>query len=89
MAIDKKLIEVLCCPVTKVPVVLLEGEKLAKLNALIQEGRVKDKGGEAVKEPLEEALTTEDGKTIYPVRTGIPVMLEERGIPTEGLEGWS
>ena len=86
MPLDKKLVEVLCCPVTKVPVKVLEGERLEKLNALIRGGKVRDKGGETVTEPFEEALVTEDEKTVYPVRSGIPVMLEERGISTEVIE---
>jgi uncharacterized protein YbaR (Trm112 family) len=35
-----------------------------------------------VEAPLEEALITEDAKVIYPVRDGIPVLLEEQGIGT-------
>ena len=83
MPLDKKLLEVLCCPITKVPVIMLAENELKALNEKIQKGRIKDKGGEKIESPLEEALITEDHQTIYPVKTGIPIMLEDRGIPAD------
>ena len=38
--------------------------------------------------PLEEALITTDGKTVYPVRSGIPVMLVDQGIAARQVPGW-
>ena len=81
MPIDKKLLEILCCPATKVPVRPLDAQQLASLNEGIAAGRVKNRGGEQLSERLEEALITEDGKTVYEVRGGIPIMLIEKGIP--------
>ncbi len=43
-------------------------------------------GGGAVTEELGEALITEDHKVIYPVRDGIPILLEEKGIGTTQLQ---
>lgn len=86
MPLDDKLLEVLCCPKTKVPVKMLPEEKLKKLNDLIKEGGVRFAGGDAVAEKLEEALITEDGKTVYTIQTGIPIMLEDKGIATEPLK---
>jgi uncharacterized protein YbaR (Trm112 family) len=34
-----------------------------------------------VKEPLSDGLVRQDGKVLYPVRDGIPVMLADEGIP--------
>jgi uncharacterized protein YbaR (Trm112 family) len=42
--------------------------------------------GEVVEQPLQEALITEDSKVIYPVKDGIPILLEERGIGTTQLQ---
>ena len=41
-----------------------------------------------LEEPLEEALITEDGRTLYRVSDGIPVMLEEQGISAKQVPGW-
>ena len=80
MPVDKKLLEILCCPETKLPVVELDAVRLEQLNNAVTAGKVTNKGGEPVSEPVPEALITEDGRTIYEVRDGIPIMLIEKGI---------
>ena len=85
MPIDGKLLEILCCPVSKTPLVLLLPPKLDELNRAIEAGGVKTVNGEAVAGPLEEALVTEDMKVIYPVEDGIPILLEDKGIGTTQL----
>lgn len=85
MPIDKKLLEILCCPVTKLPVKRLPKGELNAVNQRIAAGEVKLATGEIVEVPLDEALITENGTTIYRVDDGIPVMLEDEGIPTAQL----
>jgi uncharacterized protein YbaR (Trm112 family) len=82
MPVDGKLLEILCCPVSRTPLTRLEASRLERLNREIEAGKALFIGGEPVEESLEEALVTEDGKVIYPVNEGIPVLLEERGIGT-------
>ncbi len=88
MQIRKDLLEILVCPVTKQPLEILAEAKLASLNALIQRGRVHDTGDKKLEAPVEAALITTDGKTIYRIDGGIPIMLAEEGIPTAKLEGF-
>ena len=88
MSVDPRLLEILVCPVTKVSVQMLGKRKLAALNRAIAEGDVKHLGGEVVEAPLDEALVTTDGRTVYRVDDGIPVMLEDLAIPTEQLVDW-
>jgi len=83
MSIDGKLLEILCCPVTKSPVIKLTASQLKKLNEEISKGEVHLVSGEVITEPLQEGLITESSKTIYRVDDGIPVMLEEQGINTD------
>lgn len=80
---DKKLLDILCDPVTKVPVTLLSGSRLSKLNSAVEAGEVKYVSGEPVDRPLDAALITEDDKVIYRVDDDIPVMLEDMGIGTQ------
>lgn len=82
MPVDGKLLEILCCPVSRTPLTRLADRRLERLNREIEAGKARYVGGETVEEALEEALVTEDGKVIYPVRDGIPVLLEEQGIGT-------
>ena len=83
MPLDRKLLDILCCPATKVPVRELDAERLTKINEKIGSGSVKYQGGESVSETIGEGLITEDGRTIYEIRGGIPIMLVEKGIPAD------
>jgi uncharacterized protein YbaR (Trm112 family) len=86
MPVDGKLLEILCCPVSKTPLRHLEKSRLAKLNRAIEAGEVQYVGGEKVDETLSEALVTEDSRVIYPILDDIPVLLEDRGIGTTQLQ---
>ena len=78
---NKKLLDILCCPKTKIDVELLSKDELNKLNELIKKGSVKSVGGQLVEEPLKEGLITIDKKTVYRIEDDIPVMLIDEGIP--------
>ena len=79
MPVNGKLLEILCCPVSKTPLTVLGSQKLDKLNIAIESGDALYVGGEKVIDPLQEGLITEDGKVIYPVQDDIPILLEEKG----------
>ena len=85
MTVDGKLLEILCCPVTKSPVNRLSPARLKKLNAEITAGNVHTVDGVTIEAPLQEALITKSGKVVYRVDDGIPVMLEDQGINTDQL----
>lgn len=85
MPIDGKLLEILCCPISKTPLMRLPPGRLRNLNDAITAGEVQYVNGEVVEQALGEALVTEDSKVIYPVVDGIPVLLGEKGIGTTQL----
>ena len=78
--IDKELLEILCCPETKVPVEVLPEDKLKALNSRIARGDIKTVDDKKVDTPLEAGLITEDGRTIYRIDDDIPIMLIDEGI---------
>jgi uncharacterized protein YbaR (Trm112 family) len=82
MPVDGKLLEILCCPVSKTPLRVLGTDQLDRLNKAIENGDALYVDNEKVSEPLQEGLITEDGKVIYPVKDNIPILLEEKGIGT-------
>jgi len=88
MPVDRKLLDILCCPVSKTPLQPLDSIRLDKLNVAIKAGEVQYIDGALVETPLAEALITVDSKVIYTVEDGIPVMLEDLGIGTTQLNNF-
>ena len=78
--IDSRLLEILCCPITRRPLRVLPADVLQRVNAAIATGKVRNQGGSGILEPLQDALVTTEGDLVYPVRDGIPVLLEEECI---------
>lgn len=82
---DKRLLDIVCCPVTKLPLQLLDSERLMRLNTAITAGQLHNRAALPLTETLPEALVTRDGRLVYPVRDGIPVLLEEESIDWQQL----
>lgn len=82
---DKRLLDILCCPVSKSPVRLLSRAQLDTINAAIRGGAVETVAGAAVGTALAAGLVTEDGKVIYRIEDDIPVMLADEAIGTTQL----
>ena len=82
---DKRLLNILRCPVTHKGLSVLKKDKLDRVNAAIAAGTLETQDGVTLAEPLTEALVTDDGKRVYPVDDGIPVLLEGESIYMEQL----
>ena len=85
MALDKRLLDILCCPTSKQPVMPLTRVQLEALNRAVAAGELLNAEGERIAEPLREGLITRDGKRIYRIDDGIPVMLADQAIGTQQL----
>ena len=85
---DKRLLDILCCPETKVPVRPLVRNELDALNKAIAAGGVRTAAAAAVSSPLQAGLITSDGKLIYRIEDDIPVMLVDEAIGTTQLEAF-
>ena len=82
---DKKLLSILCCPVTHKGLKLAQADLLKSGNAAIEAGTLVNHDGTPVPEKLSEALVTDDGKTLYPINDGIPVLLEGESVLLDQL----
>jgi uncharacterized protein len=66
--VDEELLKILCCPLTRQPLHLADGDALSEASAKIAR-------------PLREGLIREDGRMVYPISNGIPLLTPEEGIP--------
>ncbi|MEP7044534.1 MAG: Trm112 family protein [Dokdonella sp.] len=82
---DKRLLDILCCPTTKLPLRLLGESELAALNRAIIDTQVTDASGAHVSGTMTAGLITRDGRTIYRVEDDIPIMLADAAVATAQL----
>ena len=80
MPVSSELVEIPVCPETKPQVAIASQDVLARVNDKISAGSLRNRGGEKVEKAITEGLLREDGKILYAVDDGIPVMLIEESI---------
>jgi len=83
---QKRLLNLLRCPLTHKGLSLAKREMLGRVNAAIQAGGMSNRDGTVLADSLAEALITDDNKMLYPVVNGIPVLLEGESISLGQLE---
>lgn len=83
---EKRLLNILRCPVTHKGLSLARHDILGRVNSAIKAGDISNRDGLLISEPLTEALITDDSKLMYPVANGIPVLLEGESISLAELD---
>ncbi len=83
--ISPELLEILVCPENQTPVSLADAALVRKVNSALAAGKMANRAGEIVSEPVDGGLVREDRAWLYPVREDIPVMLVDEALPLEGL----
>lgn len=79
---DKRLLDILCCPTTRSGLRMMAEPELAALNqAILGDGVVSD-GGARISASVTSGLITQDKRTIYRIEDDIPVMLADEAIAT-------
>ncbi len=66
---------------------LARPDLLKSVNTAIEAGKLVNHDGMQVAGQLAEALVTDDGKILYPVNDGIPVLLEGESVVLDQLQG--
>jgi uncharacterized protein YbaR (Trm112 family) len=66
--VDRQLLEIFCCPVTH------------QALRIAGEAELMSASGKASR-LVSEGLICEDGKILYPISNGIPLLVPEEGIP--------
>lgn len=86
---DRKLLDILCCPTSKQPLALLGGAELEAINRAIAAGGVSRADGSPQADALAEGLVTRDRRTVYRVDDGIPVLLADEALATDQVDGFA
>jgi len=79
--ITEELLALLRCPQTMQSLSLASVEQLAQIEATRTAGKLRDRAGRTVKEPIYGGLVREDGSLLFPIRDGIPVLLLDDALP--------
>jgi uncharacterized protein len=78
-------LSLLCCPEDHTPLKPADDELVARLNASIEAGKLKNRGGQTLSKQLDGALVRSDGRIAYPIVDEIPVLLIDEGISLENI----
>jgi len=83
---DKKLLDILCCPISKQSLLPLSAARLQVLNEAIEQSRIRQLDGNVLENPLKQALISSEQKWIYRIDDGIPVLLSDEAIAAGQLD---
>lgn len=83
---DRKLLDLLVCPATHQPLHRLDGGQRQRINAAIAQGELTRGDGMIETRPLDDALARRDGKAVYRIDDGIPVLLIDEALDTRGID---
>ena len=81
--LDPDLLKLLICPDSAQALEIADKQIIAELNLGIQQGKIRNAGGNTLTRPLDGGLIREDRQVLYPIVDGIPAMLNEEAIKLE------
>jgi uncharacterized protein len=84
--IRTELLKMLVCPENQSALSVASDELIASLNQAIAAGRLRNRVGQPLEQPLGGGLLRADRAFLYPVVDGIPMMLVDEAIPLDQLD---
>ena len=78
---EKELPAILVCPTDHTPLSRADGRTINRVNRAIAAGRITNRAGRPVEQPIDGGLVRSDKTLLYPVLDGIPVLLADEAIP--------
>ena len=81
--ISQDFVAMLRCPESRQTLELASATLVERLNKAIQDGKLRNVGGQTVERRLDGALQRSDGQVAYPIIDDIPILLMDDGIPLE------
>jgi uncharacterized protein YbaR (Trm112 family) len=84
--ISDEFLRILRCPKTAEPLAVADEGLVAKLNELVEQGKLRNRAGDVVSRRLDQGLIAKESKVVYPVANEIPDLVADDGIPLDQLE---
>jgi uncharacterized protein YbaR (Trm112 family) len=77
---EKESPTILVCPTDHTPLIKADERVVTRLNRAIAAGRVTNRAGRRVDQPIDGGLLRSDKTFLYPILDGIPVLLADEAI---------
>ncbi len=77
---NSELLSILRCPETRQMLAVAETAVVDRLNVQVAAGSLRNAAGQPVTVKLDGGLLRADGKTLYPVRNKVPLLLVDEAI---------
>ena len=78
-----ELLEIVRCPETHQRLSVAPSDLVAKLNAKIAAGQLKNRVGQILTKEIDSGLIREDHCVVYPIRGGLPILLIAEALPVD------
>lgn len=75
----------LVCPIDHTPLSPADDGLVVRINRAIAAGRIKNRAGRLVDQPINGGLLHKDQTLLYPIIDDIPVLLADEAIPLDQL----
>lgn len=82
-----EVLKIVSCPASGQKLSLADSDLISKLNANIRAGTLINRGKKTVNLEIQSGLIREDMRYLYPIRSGIPILLIDDAILIEGQFG--
>jgi uncharacterized protein YbaR (Trm112 family) len=80
-----EVLATLCCPEDRSALTIASNSVIAEINIVIRGGRLRNRAGRILKQPLDGGLTRAKCDLMYPILEGIPVLVRDEAIPLTQL----
>lgn len=78
--ISAELLKILRCPVEGSPLRIASADLIDQINQEVRDGTLRDRLEQRVQQPLEGGLINASETLLYPIRDGIPMLVQEEAI---------
>ncbi len=83
--ISQEFLAMVRCPENRSPLQVADTALIDQINAAIRAGRITNRAGQKIPQPIDSGLVRVDRTVLYPVFDDMPILLIDEGILLEQL----